>query len=185
MSNEDFCKMMGGHPLAITVKLIVRRWLLIAFLVGATILVWINTKGAIAFGAGLFGAFLLWFSLKTIGMSLGDLICGLTNWSIFCKAKSQIEAGALSPSYAFQGTCGICVVDDRNRRIFANGSVFAFSDVRSNVAHISLSNDPDTLMLRHYVDVLLKSGPSFKVSFYNEVVARNMEYRLNCSIRGA
>jgi len=182
MASEALSKMLGGHPLVIAVKGVLLFWLGFVVLMGLTALVWVKTSGAIAFGAGVFGLLLLLGFFISIGHSLAALIHGLGNWVSYRKAKGQIEAGNLSPTYAIQGSVGICVVDEGNRRIFANGSVFAFGEVRSNVAHC---NAGDTSMTKHYVSILLKAGPAFKVYFHNEVMARNMAYRLDCSIRGA
>jgi len=173
---------MGGHPMAVMIKGVLLIWMICSALFGAVVLVWIYTSGSVAFAAGLAGLFLLFVSLSLIGKSLLALSLGLRNWVTYRKAIAQIDAGYLTPSYAIQGFSGICVVDEANRRIFANGSVFAFDDVRCNLA---LCGSADTSIAKHHVEIRLKPGTSCKIYFHSEALTRNLAYRLDCSIREA
>ena len=182
MSNQMLSRMMGGHPMVIKIKGVFLIWMICGALFGAAVLVWIYTSGGVAFAAGLAGLFLLLGSLSVIGKSLVLLLYGLVNWATYRKAIAQIEAGYLIPSYAIQGSRGICVVDEVNRRIFANGCVFAFDDVRCNLV---TCHGGDTSIAKHYVEIRLKPGTSCKIYFHKEAMTRNLAYRLDCSIWGA
>lgn len=182
MGKEEFCRLIGGHPLAIAFKGVLLMWVILVALFGLTCFVWIYSQGTVAFLAGGVGILLLVLSLKGAGESIAILMRGFTNWFFYHKAKSQIDSGNLVPSYAYQGTVGICLVDETHKKVFANGHVFAFSDIRRLVEHLDVDASTFT---RYRVEFLLKSGAAVRVHFSSEAIARSMEYRLQSSVRAA
>ena len=162
---------LGGHPM----------WNLLKMIVLALLLTTIISAGAYLIAKPLGGivmiiALLLW-SLAAFRFP-GALIGGLINSRNYNAAKKLVAEGGLSISYIGRNlNCvGLAVVDDQYRRLYLNGRLYDFADVKS-IGRNETAAKP-------YVEIVVKHGetPMKKVWFDSETETTTFYHRLRNSL---
>lgn len=71
-------------------------------------------------------------------------------------ARRALEQGAIDPDWAVRGSAclGIALVDEKNRRLYVNGDVFPFEDVRQ-VAWAAAATGSS----HNTIDFMMRTGP--------------------------
>lgn len=117
--------------------------------------------------------FLLFPFAKSFGFSLGGYMGG------YRRARKAIQNGMIDPDWAVRGAActTIAMVDEKTRRIYINGTVYDFDDVK-NLGWVSNPNDP---YAGYALDFYMRSGsmPVNRIEFGNEHDMRQALGRLS------
>ena len=109
---------------------------------------------------------------------LGMLLASMLNLGIYNKARNAIRTGNFSPTWiARNTTCtGIIMVDEKNRRLYANGDIFSFDNVRKTGLEM-IGN-------KNFLEIVVNTGdnPIRRISMDNANDARQHYERLNNSL---
>jgi hypothetical protein len=165
---------LGGHPAANIAMIAAGIFVLSAIVVGIAFLM--NHVVGVIFLLGM--GFIWLFAAGPV--LVGTFIAALINARDYRKAKRLVAAGELNASYFGRNNAckGIAIVDESNKRLYLNGQLYDFSNIKSirlNWTAVGRKNTRE-----YYIEVVLKSGaaPLQKVSFDGENSANNFYHRL-------
>lgn len=166
---------LGGHPAWNAVKMVVILSVISAVVAGGDFLM--HDKLTLV---GLL-AELLWYFMGAFFL-LRAILYSITS-GVYKKAKRLVDDGKLIVSYIGRKAVachGMAVVDEQNRRLYLNGHLYEFADVKSIQSGWEKKNNSQD----HYVEIVVKHGavPVQKVWFDNDQAATNFSHRLGNSL---
>lgn len=148
-SAPDF-RVLGPSPLLTTLAI----WAAIFGLVVAIIGLMVASGDAALMFVGLLASPVLVIMLFPFARAFGSAMAGqLVHYG---PARRALERGEIDPAWAVRGSAclGIALLDEKNRRLYANGDVFPFEDVRQVAWAAAATGSP-----HNTIDFMMRTGP--------------------------
>lgn len=167
---------LGGHP---TFNML--KFALIALggtiaLVGALYFV----NGFVAFLIGLMAAAVWTFALGPA--LLVKIVSSFGYAAMYKTAQKLVSDGQLIPSFVGRNpNCeGVAVVDEKNKQIYVNGTLYKFSEIKA----IESRTENHGRRTQHFVRIIIKHGasPMQNILFDSGPLAQSFYYRLTNSL---